>query len=687
MRKFQALIFFFVLTFAGGILHADDATWQELENWSQSHSSSDGETANLPSDTGTYSGLSGTSSEAPSETTTPSASSSEEGRIVQPALTQPVSGEAPAAPARHRRKAPVVGGLTRVPTYNIHQETPAVAETAPAAPQDTPSEEPAAEQPQEPEVTAAPAAEEQPETAAAPAIEEQPEEPAPAPAPKPAAPARASRAAKEKPAPPSEENIFAKHFVLNPDQKLTYKTTEIGGFVFVETPGKGGVPTYAAVTNFGGSALQAREMQGIQDTQTLKKWVKDNTEVQNFEGADIRILKMPGEDGQKVYFVGNKAFPSLEKAQAEVAMVQAAVQASGGDFNHMVDEAEAYVAPPEAPEAINIPSPAEFEKQEKLFLKMLDALDVGEKNFGPFQGEGQGEAVTWQSFGETSFRTTNLTDHDYNAQVGFWTNRVVVKGIRAPLSTIDPFVEITGAMESEGSDFKDNLRVFGGLEWRPFSQNPWLVNYRPWSLPLLEWVRNFRFYVMYGDLFPLHDEIENSRDSDLNAGVQIFYEWGIDLPAAGEGKRSGIPDFLREFMWGEYFGNYRYEKTNFSSEEDFDAFIFNSSVILGFRLPGIPLPPNPINDELVLMPYMRFEHVNNSEFSFPYQNQYFVGAGVRWMPFRSYRYKENEWLSKVKIFGEYVGVGKVQNAKQDGEAPYAIRDDWRIGVSFSSRRF
>ena len=65
----------------------------------------------------------------------------------------------------------------------------------------------------------------------------------------------------------------------------------------------------------------------------------------------------------------------------------------------------------------------------------------------------------------------------------------------------------------------------------------------------------------------------------------------------------------------------------------------------------------------------------------------FVAVGLRWMPFRNYRYKESEWLSKFKVFGEFVGIGKVQNFRQDEEAPNAIRNDFRVGINFSSRRF
>ena len=134
-------------------------------------------------------------------------------------------------------------------------------------------------------------------------------------------------------------------------------------------------------------------------------------------------------------------------------------------------------------------------------------------------------------------------------------------------------------------------------------------------------------------------------------------------------------------------GDYTVQKTNFSSEKSFNALLANSSVMIGIKLPGIPLPHNIINDELVLMPYLRFEQTANSSFSFWYQNYYFIATGLRIMPFRTYRWKENEWLSTTRIFAEWIGIGRDQYLKQDGEPSTKVDYDLRFGVSFSSRRF
>ena len=87
------------------------------------------------------------------------------------------------------------------------------------------------------------------------------------------------------------------------------------------------------------------------------------------------------------------------------------------------------------------------------------------------------------------------------------------------------------------------------------------------------------------------------------------------------------------------------------------------------------------------MPYLRFEQVANAEYSFYYQNQFSLIAGLRWMPFMDYRWKENEWLSKTAVFGEWFGIGRTQYLKQDGKPADIPNYDLRFGVKFSSRRF
>lgn len=486
--------------------------------------------------------------------------------------------------------------------------------------------------------------------------------------------------------PPKPANIFAQTFLMDPSGKLDYEVYEIKGFVFVKTPDTKRNTNYSIVTGFAGQAIKSQIVPNLQTIQEAKEWIEDNLKTAEYEGVEIRQLDIPMANGKvkSYYWVGNKAFNSPEQAQAQITLLKSLAEVQGTDFKVMVVEAQTYIEEAEKAPPVDIEA-AQYAKEEKLVLALTDQMNIGTKLFGPFQGWPSGEPVIWQSFGETSYRMTNLEAPNFNGQVGFWTNRLVFKGIRAPLNTIDPFVEVTPTLESNGADFKSNAKFWAGFEWRPLQRNPFLYNFRPWGgIAILEWMRNWRLYVQYGDRKNLKDQIVGSDSHNLVYGAQIFYEWGVEVPPLWEKSPTKFSEYVEQYVWGEYFGNYAFETTNFGPEEDFDAWILNSNIMVGIKWPRIPLPQNPINDELILMPYMRFEQTSNTEFSFPYQNQYFIGAGLRIMPFRTWRFKENDWLAKTKLFVEWVGVGNVQNFKGESSAP---RYDLRVGMNFSHRRY
>ncbi|MFH1799769.1 MAG: hypothetical protein ABH891_02815 [Candidatus Omnitrophota bacterium] len=483
-------------------------------------------------------------------------------------------------------------------------------------------------------------------------------------------------------------NLFAERFFAPAPQKLDHKMSEVRGFPVLKSHSREQDAEFFIVTDFGGGAVKSRPLSGLKDVKAVDDYIKKNLKTATFEGVEIRQLSVPNVKGQvtELFWIGNRAFASSEEAMTAIIASKSDVELQGGNFAEAVRSAPVYV--PEAEKPIEVKTPAQFKKEEELILKFTDQLGIGEKMYGVLQGTPCGTPITWQSFGETSWRKTNLAAKGFDTQVGYWTNRLVFSGIRFPLHNIDPFIEETVSLQSDSADYASNLQLYAGLEWRPLARNPWLVNFQPFGgIPILEWMRNYRFYIKYGDQFNIKDNITNSRDNDLIWGLQCYYEWGTELPPLTETKPEVFSDYLRQYVWGEYFGNYFVSKTSFSSEKSFNAFIANSTVILGIKLPGIPLPHNYINDELVFMPYMRFEHVNNDSFSFWYQNQYFVAAGLRIMPFRTYRWKENEWLSKTAIFGEWCGIGGAQRVKQDGKVPNLPNYDLRFGVKFSSRRF
>ncbi len=486
---------------------------------------------------------------------------------------------------------------------------------------------------------------------------------------------------------PRKANPFASQFFLSPLQSIQQQSYLIDGFAFLETPDRERNSRYSLVTDFGKTMVRSQVIPNVQSVPDIKKWLKESVETSEYEGVEIRKLKVPLADSKTrvLYWVGQKGFSDLEKAKQEIEQLKAVVAAEGGDLTQVVREAKEMFQAPEEEKKLEIQQQANFQKEEALAVQILEKMDFGDKLFGPFQGEASGEPIIWRSFGETSWRKTVFESDTYSSAVGYWTNQLVFEGLKFPLSSINPYIEVTTAMDSSPVDYKSNILAYLGAEWRPLARNPWLVNFRPYGIPLLQWIRNYRVFMQYGNRWNIKDEILNSRNYDFQVGFSNYYEFGVDLPPIDQGAPSTVPEYLQEYVWGEYYGNYFYSRTGFSSEEDWDAWTLNSSVTLGFKTPAIHLPDNVFFDQIVLMPYLRFEHVNNDMFSFPYANRSFLAAGVRWMPFRTYRHKNNEWLAKIKVFGEYMGVGGVQYWKDD---PVNSTDnDLTFGVKFSSNRY
>ena len=490
---------------------------------------------------------------------------------------------------------------------------------------------------------------------------------------------------------PPANFFFREQFYLNPSEKLRLNASPVSGFLAIEQPNPEWNSKIALISDFApkGQALRTQTLKDIQTIDQARDWIQKQKRELTFEGVTVTELSLPLPNGEMVerYWVGNRSFSSFDQASAEIAMTQSIIQTQGGDFNRAITLAQQYREPEEQPaQPEEKKTEAQFKKEEEIALRWADQLSIGEKLYGPFQGTPIGEQILYQSFGEASGRSTNLTKNSYRSVVGFWTNRLVFKGIRFPISTIDPFVEITAAMEATGNDGGNQLDTVVGLEWRPLARSAGLENFRPGGIPIMQWAKNYRFVIEYMDRRNLKDEIEFIRDYDFRFGFDIFYEWGIDMPPLDQGKGKGIAAFLSEYIWGEYFGDYKWRWTNFTAEEDFSAWILDTSLTVGGKVPIMKLPPNPVNDELMLMPYFRFGLTGNSKLSNPADNRYFLAVGMRWMPFRDYRFANNEWLFKTKVFAEYLAIGKVQNLKQDDNRP-APDEDWRIGVAWSLRRF
>ena len=494
---------------------------------------------------------------------------------------------------------------------------------------------------------------------------------------------------------PPVNYLFRDSFYVPPTLKLKYDIYETAGFLLVRDTKRSGNSDFAVVTDFSNPILESRVLKNVRTVDDVNAFIEKNSRKIFFERIPIKELPLVSKNGKPVsyFWVGQRAFHSLDEAKARIVEAKTAIETNGGDFDRSLKLVTEFFPeqPGPSPEVVR----ANYLAEEELVLKALDWLDIGEKSYGPLQlvpgqllGTPLGEAILWQSFGDTSFRWTNLERGKFDDQVGYYTNRIVFKGLRFfGEPTIDPFVEATAALQSDGGNFQKHLDLIAGLEYRPLGRARFTENFDFQGIHILQFMRNYRFFVQYMERKNLSDEIAGSPDTDLWAGVDIFYEWGIGLDAPQPKiQYNHFADWVHDYVWGEYYGSYRWEKTDFSTVDSYRSWLFNSSVILGIKWPSIALPHNPINDELLFMPYFRFEHTTNPRRpELYYQNQMFVSVGVRWMPFRSYQFENNEWLFKTKFFGEFVGIGGNQHTwgSPTGDVPHT---DWRVGVAMSVRR-
>ena len=488
---------------------------------------------------------------------------------------------------------------------------------------------------------------------------------------------------------PPKPNLIAKTFYAAPSKKSESIATDVQGFTVVHTPSRKMESEFAVITDFGGEVVKTRYLKGLKTIDDVNDYIQKNMESAEESGVEIRKLKLPGEGVPTLFWVGDKAFSNQDEAKQMIAKVKQEVTAIGGNFEEMAEEAQ---APVEIEDEYVTQLDRKYipnqKKEEDLILKWAEQMDLGEELWGPFHADPAGEPILWQSFGEMSYRSTNLEDNKFNAPLGYWSNRLVFKGLRFPLSTIDPFIETTTSIEAVPEDYKSHIDFFAGVEWRPLARNHWLANFRPFgNIKILEFVRNYRFFFKYGDRSNLKDEII-AKDWDYQTGVQLFYEFGVELPDLNKPAPETPLEHIAEIVWGEYFADYHWARTDFSTDKDSRAITMGDSLLLGVKLPGIPLPDNFMNNEIVLMPYLHFNHTWNDNHSFSYQNYYYLSAGMRWMPFRTWKHKENEWLSKIKVFGEWIAIGDTQYVKRDStETGELIKNDLRFGVSFASRRY
>ncbi len=477
--------------------------------------------------------------------------------------------------------------------------------------------------------------------------------------------------------------LFRDRFYVPEALKTKYDLYDYRDFVLQETDNENWRSNVGIVTQYDAKLIQSKLLKGVGTIDEAQSYIDSHLKVHPYRGIDIPEIIFDLGDGKTAsrYWVGQKGFKTLEDAQRALDGFALEVEKKKIKFNLFVDDLKENGIPFEEPEEVIL---AEDEEQYGAGYTNLEetvAMYLWEKaDVERFSGKASDEPwFLWQSVYETTWRSTNYSTGGFNDLVGYFSNRIRVRGLKMPYgSSVDPFLEGTVTFSSDGRDFDNTFQGVFGLEYRLFRGMKGFDKY--W---FTSWIRNIRAHVDYWNRYATKDPITGSADYDLRAGVDVFKEWGIDIPEEGK------PDL----WWGEYFGQYEFRKTNFSfhaNNNEYDAFLANTRVLLGIKFPTFAVPDNPINDHVTIMPYMGWEWINNNHIADFFENRYSVFAGVRWMPFRNKRHERREWLYKTKFFFEYYGIGSVQNTKRDPDPTdpaYSVNNDFRFGVNISSNRF
>jgi hypothetical protein len=255
-----------------------------------------------------------------------------------------------------------------------------------------------------------------------------------------------------------------------------------------------------------------------------------------------------------------------------------------------------------------------------------------------------GENFAFLTFGDWSYRQTNIYRKNYDYTGGWSYARLVWRSKVVPLG-----IYVSGVIANSNCDktWENNYVVGVGVERYIFEDEESVS-----GLP-----GNIRFYFEYLRIGYTKEKGVNWFPSyDLRVGFDIYKDYGI-----GRNK-------LNRLSWAEIWGNLGWQKTNFYIE-NYNSIVVGLNVKAGFRLPK--------NTPFSLMPYGVADVSWVGRHDFYWQNRGLIGIGLRIMPFAK---AKSELLNRLKIFTEYFFT--VEYFK-DKPAGYIPGYDFRVGVIYS----
>ncbi|MDD5085303.1 MAG: hypothetical protein PHE61_04580, partial [Candidatus Omnitrophica bacterium] len=281
--------------------------------------------------------------------------------------------------------------------------------------------------------------------------------------------------------------FFRDYFYAPPELRQTKTVYNIENFVVLRKSIEELNSNFSVLTEFDRGITVTEAIKNARTVEEAKSYIVSHVTSTKQDGVDVRALTIERKEGKPAtfFFVGNRGYASPEVAQAAIKNVKEIIEKEGGNFEEAVKAAEAAPTGLSAEQIVPVDMPKpQYQIEEEIVLKVADWIGVGDHLYGKFYATPAGEQIVFQSFGETTRRSTNLDSPGFNDWVGYYCNRIVFRGIWTAIgdTTIDPYIEVTPVLESNGRDYSSYLETLAGFEWRPFHRNIMMQNE-----PMIDW--------------------------------------------------------------------------------------------------------------------------------------------------------------------------------------------------------
>ncbi|HNW48070.1 MAG TPA: hypothetical protein PKN02_11815, partial [Thermotogota bacterium] len=176
------------------------------------------------------------------------------------------------------------------------------------------------------------------------------------------------------------------------------------GFFLVPQPAPDWNSSFSIITSAKGNIITTHILKNVNSSDDARKFFLENVKLYDSYGVPIRALALETKTGKKkkLYWVGSRAFRSLNDARKSVKVVKKAIEKQGGDFEEAIRRSNEISKVPAVP-AEKPPAPRTAQEEEFL-LKMVDWLGFDKYLYGPFYGIPSGEPILYQATFETSYR-------------------------------------------------------------------------------------------------------------------------------------------------------------------------------------------------------------------------------------------------------------------------------------------